>query len=66
MAPNPGDERTVRPVNETKDMKAQQGDVHPTGLKFAFLMVSVFAAMFLVSLVYLLETQNIRNVQTLY
>ena len=61
MAPNQRDEEAGPPANETKDMKPKQGDVHPTGLKFALLMLSVFAAMFLVSLVSISKYHNFQK-----
>jgi len=48
MESKPSDQQTAA----KKDMKSKDSDIeYPSGLKFALLIVSIFAAMFLVSLV---------------
>lgn len=49
---NQGKEKPPQQMDEKKDMKGKDSDiVYPSGLKFLLLMISIFAAMFLVSLV---------------
>ncbi|KAF1952288.1 MFS general substrate transporter [Byssothecium circinans] len=50
MAPNQGNDGAGQQKGEMKDVKGKPNVVYPTGLKFAFLIVSIFSAMFLVSL----------------
>lgn len=53
--PVTGEDGKDAPVDQSKDIKGKGQDqtdiIHPTGLKLALLMISIFIGMFLVSLV---------------